>query len=420
MISNQKSVPAIAVNEHKEDVVQVAVYHNLEELGKIQREWDSFVESTTGDIFLTFDWCRVWWKYYSKKRDLRVFVFRFHNKLVGIIPLFFEKLWLGPFYVKTVKIVGSDFTLPQFSIPLKHVYTKRIIQRFFLSISGFDWDIIQLGPIAGLYKHYYDLKDAFEESFGRSHVVLSENKGEQTYFRLTDTWDEYLAALNRKERTKIRRHYRLACEVRGDKNTPIAVRNATMDNFEEIFVDFVQMHQEHWQKLKKLGHFGDWDSAQEFHHELARAQLKQNRLCLIQIMLGDRCMGYKYGYIFGDNYVDFLDARSDSKELANVGLGRILYSEMIKKAIQEKTRLIDSMQGKYKHKLEMGGELFPTRNLYIIPNKLSKIIRVRLFRLFARLLNFFYYRQWYLKVAPKLPIERRGLWKIWIKTKAFS
>jgi len=300
------------------------------------------------------------------------------------------------------------------------MHVKRVIQKLFGLLSEGKWDILHIGPIAGLYKHYDDLKIALEKSFGYSYIVASENKGVQTFFKLTDTWGEYLVKLDRKERSKIRRHYRLAYKAIGDKTTPILANCATMDNFEKIFEDFLQMHQEHWQKLRKPGHFEDWHSAGEFHRELAEAQLRRNHLCLVRITLGDWYLGYKYGFIFGDNYFDFLDARSDCNELANVGLGRILYSEMIKKAIQEKAKWVDSMRGKYKHKLEMGGELFPTRSLYVISKKPTIIVRVKLFRLFAYLLNLSYYRIWYNRIAPKLPLKRKGLWKIWIRSNAFA
>lgn len=409
----------VSKSESPAKKIRVEEYNDFGTLASMQQEWDDFVELVGSDIFMTYDWCRVWWKYYGKNRDLRVFVFRSNSEIVGIIPLFFEKLLLRPILIRAAKIVGSDFALAQFSLPIHSMYIKRVIQKLFELLSEGKWDIMHIGPIAGLYKHYDDLKTAFEKSFGYSLIVASENKGVQTFFKLTDTWDEYLATLDRKERSKIRRHYRLAYKAIGEKTTSIVANCATMDNFERIFEGFVQMHHEHWQKLRKLGHFGDWYSARGFHRELAEAQLKRNRLCLIKITLGDLCLGYKYGYIFGDSYFDFLDARSDCQELSNVGLGRIIYSEMIKEAIQEKAKWIDSMRGKYKHKLEMGGQLFPTRNLYVVPKKTVTAVRVRLFRLFAWLLNFFYYRVWYCKVAPKLPLKRKGLWKIWVCSNAF-
>lgn len=404
--------------ESLSEKIRVEEYNDFGSLASMQQEWDDFVELVCGDIFMTYDWCRVWWKYYGKDRRLRVFVFRNNDELVGIVPLFFERVWLGPIFARTAKIVGSDFTLTQFSLPIHNQHIKGVVQRLFGLLSEDNWDIMHIGPVAGLYKHYDDLKNAFEKSFGYSHIVASENKGEQTFFKLTDTWDEYLATLDRKERSKIRRHYRLAYKATGEKTTSIVANCAAIDNFEKIFEDFVQMHQEHWQRLGKLGHFGDWPSAYNFHRQLAEVQLNQNRLRLIQITLGDWCLGYKYGYIFGENYFDFLDARTDCDELANVGLGRIIYSKMINIAIREKAKWIDSMRGKYKHKLEMGGQLFPTRNLYVVPKRWATVVRVRLFRLFAYLLNFFYYRVWFGRIAPKLNLKRKPLWKSWIRSNA--
>ncbi len=400
--------------------LQVKVYNNFNQLQIMQSTWDALVQALGGEIFLTYDWCRLWWKYYGKGRDLRVFVFHKCGDLVGIIPLFIEKIWLGPVYARAIKIVGSDFTIPQFSMPVENTYMKEIVRKFFISITEDDWDIIHLGPIAGCYSHYGELKDTFKDVFGPLHIVSSENSDVQTYFNMANTWGQYLANLNRKQRTGIKRHYRLAQKAAHDKTASIMAECADWANLEEMFAEFVQMHQKHWQRLNRPGHFEDWPSAREFHGELAKTHLKQKRLRLMRISLGNQCLGYKYGYILGDNYFDFLDARSDSKELAGVSLGRILYGEMIRTAIQEKVKSIDSMRGRYKHKLEMGGELFQTHNLYITPKKSTAAIRISVFRFFAYLLNLFYYRIWFNKVAPRLPFKRKGLWKIWIRTSQFA
>ena len=401
--------------------MQTEIYRNFEQLKAIQQEWDEFIESVGSEIFFTYDWCRIWWKYYGKNRQLKVFIFRSNNKLMGIIPLFFEKIWLGPLYVRVLKIVGSDFTLAQFSLPIHNKYTKGIIQKLFESVSSeHNWDIIHLGPIAGFCNHYDLLKNACRESCSDYHVVLSINKDVQTYFNLADSWEVYLAGLPRKDRTKIRRHYRLVYKTTGEKPESIVADCADRNNFEQMFSGFVQKHQEHWQRLGRLGHFGDWRYAREFHHELAKAQLEQNRLRLMRITLGNCCLGYKYGYKCGDSFCDFLDTRSDCKELSNVGLGRILYGEMIKAAIREKTKYIDSMCGKYKHKLEIGGELLPLRNLYVINKRFFRIIRISLFRVLAHALDFSYFRVWFLKVAPKLPIKPRPLWRVWVRSHMFG
>ena len=405
-----------ATDVNARELVSIKVYNNFEELDIIQQEWDSFVESVGGDIFLTYDWCRVWWKYYDKNRDLRIFVFRSNNKLVGIIPLFFEKIWLGPIVVRAAKIVGSDFTLSQFSIPLDNSYMPAVIEKFSELISKDRWDIMHIGPIAGLYDRYDTLRQAIDDSFGCFHRISHEQRSVQTYFRLADNWEEQLASLKKGERWDIRRSYKALCP----DTTGVVSTFASADNFEQMFESFVDMHQSYWRSLGKLGHFDDWPMAYEFHHEIAAAHLKQNRLRLIEVKSGTHCLGYEYNYKFRDRYFEFLNARSSSKELAKISVGRVVFSEQVKKALDEGVRCIDSMQGKYEHKLRLGGKLFPVRSIFIYPLRLGILTRVFIFRALARLLDVCYYKIWFCRIAPKLPFKRKALWKIWIRTRAFA
>ena len=78
------------------DNITVEIYHIFDALANMQQEWDDFIESVGGEIFLTYDWCRIWWKYYGHKRDLTIFVFRNGGEICGILPLFREKIWIGP------------------------------------------------------------------------------------------------------------------------------------------------------------------------------------------------------------------------------------------------------------------------------------------------------------------------------------
>jgi len=396
--------------------MKLEIYDNFEDLETIQSEWDQFVESAGGEIFLTYDWCRIWWKYYGKNRTLKIFIFRRSDELVGIIPLFFEKIWLGPMFVRAGKIVGSDFTLSQFSIPLAENYIEEIINKLFELLSKDKWDILHIGPIAGLYKDFDDLKKTCEGLFSRSHRVLSENKGVQTYFQLAESWEKQLASLNKGERWDIKRSYKALCP---EVNCLVSAFSA-QDIFEQTFEYFVNMHQSYWRSLGKLGHFGDWPEAQNFHLEAAITQLRHNRLWLLEVKSGTRCLGYEYGYNFGDRYYEILNARTNSEELGKISVGRVVFSELVKKLLNESVRCIDSMRGNYEHKLRLGGAIFPLRSLYIIQNKLFTLIRVSIFRVLARFVNICYYKLWFCRIAPKLHLKPRPLWRAWIRTEAFA
>jgi CelD/BcsL family acetyltransferase involved in cellulose biosynthesis len=386
------------------------VHTSFESLEGMQPEWDQFVESVGGEIFLTYDWCRIWWKYYGKNRDLRVFIFRDNKMLIGIIPIFFEKTWLGPIAVKAVKIVGSDFTLTQFSLPLADGYVRPVVKKFHELVSKHNFDIIHIGPIAGLDSHCDELKNSLKEFLGNSYSVLIENKTVQTYFLLADTLDEQLAGLKKGERWDIKRSYKALCP----DATLLFVNVASKNSFEYIFQSFVNMHQSYWERLGNLGHFGDWPESHEFHCEMANNQLRYDRLRLFEIKCGAQSLGYEYNYKFGKRYFEFLNARTDMQQLAKISVGKVVFCEEVKKALEEGVKCIDSMRGKYEHKLRLGGKLFPIRNIYIIPRKLPTMIRVFIFRIFALFLDLFYYKIWYCRLAPKLPFRRRPLWKVWI------
>jgi len=399
--------------------VRAAIYTSFGELEARQEEWDEFVESTGSDIFLTFDWCRIWWKYYGRNRDLRVFVFRRGGELVGLLPLFVEKIWLGPLPVKMIKFVGSDFTMSHFSPAIRSDSIPEVMRQLSTYLSNDRWSIMHVGPIAGLYAHAETLKDALRETFGRRHHLILEDREDQTYFQLYDSWDEYLKSLSRRQRQHIKEKYRRLRKMFGN-DTPITSRFAEKDTFEPFFDAFVTAHQNRWEKGGRPGHFRDWPDAREFHLEVAREQLKHHRLRLLEVKAGQHLLGYKYAYKFADKYLEFLDARTEVEALLSVSLGHIIFCEQLKDATQERVRYIDSMRGKYDHKMRMGGKVFSMRNFYIIPKKPRILIPVMLFRCFACFLNLFYYRLWYNRAAVKLPLRRKGLWEIWIRTCDFA
>ena len=400
--------------EHKR--IDVTVHSSFEDLSNIQAEWDQFVEVVGSDIFLTYDWCKTWWKYYGKGRDLKVFIFRDSKNLIGIIPLFFEKLWLGPIFVRVGKVVGSDFTLSQFSLPLAVDYISAVTEKFSELLSKEKWDIVHIGPLAGLYEHSDKLMCEFNRCADDSHSVLLKNRNVQTYYKLVENGKDHLASFRKKGRRDIKRSYNLLNMMFQRKDGNLVSYHATEQDLNEIFEGFVQTHQQYWQGLGKAGHFGDWPDSFDFHREVAESQLKHDRLRLMASKWGDCNLGYEYAYKFGGKYFAILNSRLGSKELTKIGLGKVLFGEQVKYALGENVRYIDSMQGKYSYKLHLGGKLFEIKSLYLIPKKRIVRARVLLFRLFSRILNLLYWKIWYCRISPKLGVNPGPLWRIWIRS----
>jgi len=402
------------------ELVSIEIFNKFDDLKAFEPQWDQFVESVGCEIFMTYDWCRLWWKYYGGERNLQIFVFRYHETLAGIIPVFFEKLWLGPVFIRAAKIVGTDFTIPKITLPIRKEFLQQVAQKFLEKlVTDYNWDVLHIGPIAGIFRDFDKLMETCQLSTGQSHRIRKTNETVQTYFMLAGSWDEQIASLSKKQQRILKQKYRVLHEITGD-DTSIVSRFAASHNCRELFDRFAEMHQIHWQKQGKSGHFGDWPNSMQFHGEMAQEQLKHNRLRLLEVNAGKYNLGYKYGYRFGDNYMEFLDARSQIEELARASVGRIIFCEQMKKAVQERAKYIDSLGTQYEHKLLMGGKMFPVNNIYIYSRKPLSVIRVGIFRKLSWLLHICYYKIWFCRIAPKLPFKGLHLWKTWIRSHIFA
>ncbi|GAG00049.1 unnamed protein product, partial [marine sediment metagenome] len=85
---------------------------------------------------------------------------------------------------------------------------------------------------------------------------------------MAGSWEEQLATISKKQRGEIKRKYDRLLQ-NGDS---IECVDATNDNLSQLFDEFVNTHQIHWNNLGKSGHFGAWPSAYEFHREIAAIQ----------------------------------------------------------------------------------------------------------------------------------------------------
>src|SRR5690348_2794015 len=73
--------------------------------------WDALLRQYGVDLYMSFEWCRIWWKHYGGHRPLQIFFFWAENELVGVVPMFIDSIGIGPTSVRVAKMVGCDSAL---------------------------------------------------------------------------------------------------------------------------------------------------------------------------------------------------------------------------------------------------------------------------------------------------------------------
>lgn len=394
---------------HSLSTISYSVHTSFDEITELQEEWDSFVESVNGDIYLTFDWCRVWWQFYGKDRLLKITIFYQQQKIVALFPVFIETMWIGPVWLKLAKIVGTDFTMNIVSPPVRIDLAAEI----FLCMTVFLFskercDAFYYGPLPG---HHPAVQSIENDPVCRNSLKFINiiSLGNYTVFPVADTMDSFFSSLGKNVKKNIRRQLR---KIKASYHIDFKQVNSPV-----AFLEFAELHTAQWKLANKLGHFGDWPDSKNFHLALSNSQSKLKRLRLFCLFADNRPILYQYGYHFAMRHHALLAARICNAEWDKYSLGSLTHTMEIARGIADGFDEIEAGRGHYTYKLNLGGKEFPLVSYLIAKKSINSIFRTHVFYFFSRMLHLLYYRIWFNRLAPKLPLKRKPLWKLWIRTR---
>lgn len=398
---------------HQIDNLSVSVHSSFNDLEGHREEWDRFSESVKGDIYLTYDWCRIWWEHYGNNRELRIFVFRVKGDLVGVVPMFVETIWLGPVWMRVAKVVGCDHTMIMTNPPVQSDFASTIFAQVLTDLAAqCECDSICIGPVSGQYTAIEDLRNAGRSS---DHVIPFRDsvRSPYTVFHLPESFDAYVDSLDKRQRGNLKRDMNLL--KKSFVMSEDIITNG--DQVEGEFERFIQMHNEQWAREGKLGHFKDWPGGTQFNTAIVHEMAKRGRLRLLRLIVDGQVVSYQLCFAFRDCWCWRLPARLVGSQWDRFALGRIGLIKEIEAAIAQGVREIEAGAGHYDYKVKLGGEEYKLYSIMYVRNRWSSRYRTILFSMLSKWLHFCYYRVWFNKLAPKLPFQRRPLWKIWIRSR---
>ena len=394
----------------------VEVFCSFDDLDHLRAEWDAFVQAAGGDLYVTFDWLRIWWRHYGRNRSLRLFVFRRDRVLVGLVPMFIERVWTGPIYLRLAKMVGSDFALTMFAPPLRPDLAEAIYRHVVAQLTTAErCDAVWFGALPGT-----DAGTSSAEALRAAcrnlrgvRILRDVERGPHTVFHLPPTFSGFVESLNKRQRQNYRRDRNLLAksfEVSSDVCSAPPEALTAFDRFKE-------MHDRQWLAEGKLGHFGDWPGSEDFNRDLVSELSKQSQLRIMRLSAGGNVVSYQYGFVFGGCCYWRLPARAPGAEWDRFGLGRMGLVTMIEALISAGVGRIEAGAGHYDYKVQLGGTEYPMRSILIVQEGLGARLRSWWFCRMADWLDLFYYRLWFLKLAPRLRLPRGPLWRTWIRSR---
>jgi CelD/BcsL family acetyltransferase involved in cellulose biosynthesis len=392
--------------------VRAETFDSFEGARAVGPEWDALVERLRGSLYMSFDWCRVWWRHYGEGRELRVIALRSGDQLAGVLPFFVERLMTPLGRVRVAKLVGSDSTLAMVDPPVApEIAAEGFEIALRLLFEADRVDLVHVGPYSSAIPQRDDLLTAAAAVADIATVARSGEPGEHTVFSLPDGFDAYLKGLSKNQRQNYRRNVNKLEKTFAFEVDVISGGPALAPELEA----FMEMHQAQWQAVNKLGHFGDWPRSREFTRDLVEALAPVDRVRLVRLIADGEVVSYYFSFTDGATYYWRLPGRLTDAKWDQYALGRVGLLKMMEVAAAEGADTIEAGTGRYDYKEKLNAATIPLASLTISRRGPVARARARVLLMFADLLHLVYYRVWYLKAAPSLGLRRRPLWRSWIR-----
>ncbi len=402
---------AAAVSADSARVV-METYDSFAAARDLRVEWDSLASELRSPVYLSSAHCEAWWKRYGSGRVLHVLAFRTDGALVGVLPLFSEKVWLGPVCLRLAGIVGSDSTPVVLDLPVRGTRAREV----FAAATGhvlrdLGCDAVKFAPLSGESGHAEAIRAAARDVDGLGVVVRDAELGPHSVFHLPPRVEDYHRSLDKKQRGGHRRAMRALEDAYG-----VAADAVTdPDELAAEFPRFREMHEAQWRAEGKLGHFRDWPQSEEYHLDLVRRHGRDGNSHLLRFRLADEVVAYQLCYSFGETLHWILPARVLRDDLARHSLGRLGVVQLVEYAIGAGFRRVEAGIGHYDYKLQLGATEHRARSIVIAGG--VAVRRLRWFTRLAAALDAVYYRAWFKRIAPRLPIPTGPLWNAWIRSR---
>jgi CelD/BcsL family acetyltransferase involved in cellulose biosynthesis len=384
-------------------------FNDFATLATLRDDWDRFVEAVGGDVYCSFDWCRIWWRYYAYRRRLCVFIFRAAGEIVGIMPMFTDRLRLGPVVLKLAKFIGSDSTLAVLNPPVEprravEVYAELLRQ--LLRVHG--CDAVAFSPLSGERPHARTIREACRAVRG-ARLVRDETTTVHNVYKLPGDADAYLRGLHKTPRRDYERGWR-----RLNAGYQAVAETVSGAAALAAYDEFVRLHTHQWRQCHKLGHFGDWPAATEFNRDLVRTLAPLKRAGFYNLRADGDLVSSNYFLRFGAHEHWRLSARDVRPQWSRLHLGILLQVRAVETAIAAGVRRAEDGPGRYEYKTAMGALEYPLQSAIVADGVLGRLKTAVLAEV-SDLLHLFYYRMWFGRIAPRVPLRRRGLWTLWTR-----
>jgi peptidoglycan/xylan/chitin deacetylase (PgdA/CDA1 family)/CelD/BcsL family acetyltransferase involved in cellulose biosynthesis len=339
--------------------MRVVEFRTEEDLQKLRSDWTTLLRMSASDtIFLTWEWATAWWSAYGVPGELCILAaFDESGQLGGLAPMRTGKLRRFGQTVSSLSFIGDGSNDSDYLDFITVSGREPEVMQAFCAHLGGELDrgtVLRLNEIPATSPNLPQLKNLADSN----GLFWSENEIPCGTVRLPPSWEEYLAMLKPRFRTKARsvlRRLEDCQEARFD----FCDRQEQLNRLLPALFD---LHTRRWAEDGKPGVFGS-DQKRRFYDLLSSSLLERGWLKFSWLQFKGRIIACQYGFTYSGVYSQLQEGYEPASEHWNTGIG--LRAWTIRKFLEAGIREYDFLGGMGRHKSDWGAETKYGKNVVV-------------------------------------------------------
>lgn len=334
-------------------MLEVSVITNNQDFEGLRSAWDELLkDSSSNNVFLSFDWMFTWWQVFeTKNRELTIIVMKNDGNLVAIAPFYIEQS-----FFRVLKILSSGYPIsPDYlNVIIRKGYEDPATNLILKELSKLSWDYIFLSDIARDSSILSSIKNNSPDTLG---LLYERPAAECHIIVLPESYDLYFKQLSKKQRQKIRTSANKLNREYPDHQ----FSECQPEEFPEALVKLSNLSAKRW-KDKKVMHSSIDRSYIEFHQQFFNAMINQRIPRIFKLKFNNQIVAINYLFQY-DNTLFYYQSGFDEQFSPN-SPGLLLLNHIIKQAIMEKIKCFDFLKGAHGYKDDWSNASNHTVNVF--------------------------------------------------------
>jgi len=336
------------------------VIHSLEEFQTIRELWGRFqVDPMKG-----FEWNLSWWEAFHETGDLNLMTFERDGKVVGIAPLYVDR-W---FIFKRLRFLASGNVCSDYvDIICDPEHYDLCVHSLAEYIQTMDFDIVELECTQG-DRLTRSLQECLDNKFRYDHREV-----EPTWrLDLPETWQEFLKGTKKSLRRKINK------AVKRIDSGEVTISSTSQGfDIDKAFEILKNLHTRRFNSMDKPGVFAD-DRFTEFLRSSATEFCRQGKGEIVIASIDGKPFAAQL-YFESQEGFQFYQG-GNVPEMMKLEPGHLLFTWMVRRAIERGDRVFDFLRGNEPYKKFWGASPHAQWKMRmiskrILPTVFSKAIR---------------------------------------------